>query len=395
MDLPDPARGAAAFQASCASCHATRDAFDLALFGFADSTIVRRAVAHVDTATALDIVAHVRTHAVTPVHRGVPLFQPTGGRAPDDVALARTLFGADAWPTGWGEAELLAVDPRQLPLAVDFPVWSDEASDQDWLPEAPLAPAVLQADGGRVRRALDRYAATSGDRELVQALRAVHGTLHGDGPPAVAPCRQQNDGALADPGACFEAGRFTAVLAAQHLLRDGIAFDGDLGGLSVAQDVFWEVGQAARRSLVRNREPVADAEANWVSWMMLGWVYAPENRASIYHITGLNRVGLPRHGTFVTVRSLAARRPGSPQPYADLRVLARHGHGPWLVGAVESALAVLEAREQRGEVPADPTRRADASRELRDAVAFLRFRLGEGPATPLVARIEALALWNP
>ena len=75
----DPAAGMVAFGAECASCHATGDGLDLAFFDFTDTTIVRRAVAHVDTATALDIVAHINTLGVHPEDRHVRIFQPGTG----------------------------------------------------------------------------------------------------------------------------------------------------------------------------------------------------------------------------------------------------------------------------------------------------------------------------
>src|SRR5687768_3114826 len=58
---PDASRGRIAFERDCAKCHASRDGFDLARFSFTDTTILRRAVAHVDTATARDIVAYIRS----------------------------------------------------------------------------------------------------------------------------------------------------------------------------------------------------------------------------------------------------------------------------------------------------------------------------------------------
>ena len=41
-----PTLGHLAFIAECASCHASRDGFDLAFFSFPDSTIIRRALGH-------------------------------------------------------------------------------------------------------------------------------------------------------------------------------------------------------------------------------------------------------------------------------------------------------------------------------------------------------------
>ncbi|GIT52818.1 MAG: hypothetical protein Ct9H300mP15_30310 [Gemmatimonadota bacterium] len=53
--------GRVAFKEECASCHAAGDGFDLAVFSFPDSTIIRRALGHVNELAANDIVAHIRT----------------------------------------------------------------------------------------------------------------------------------------------------------------------------------------------------------------------------------------------------------------------------------------------------------------------------------------------
>src|SRR6266545_4205162 len=60
---PDVSLGHAAFVQSCSTCHASGDGFDLKTFGFSDTTIIRRAVKHVDTATARNIVAYIQTVA--------------------------------------------------------------------------------------------------------------------------------------------------------------------------------------------------------------------------------------------------------------------------------------------------------------------------------------------
>lgn len=387
-DLPDPARGAAAFEASCAECHASRDGFDLARFAFPDSTILRRATAHVDTAVALDIIAHIRSLDVVSVDRDVRIFQPLGQPASDDVAFALAVFGSDAWPAGWGEAELLAIDPVDLAWAVEFPVWSDEESSLDWMPNRPPADPLLDARGGFARAALDGYASTPTDENLDRAVRALRLVSH-DRMSAVAPCAQTDDGALADSAECFETTRWTASLAAQHILRYGMDFDGDLAGSTRAQDSFWDVGQAARRGLVKNRTPVENAEENWVSWMVLGWIFAPQNHASGYTASGLARVGLHRHATFVALRSLAARAPGTDQPYKDLRTAAVRAPTAWLDDAMTTGLKTLEARETRGWAPSSPVRAAEAASALDATIATLRRRLGPASA-PLISRIEAL-----
>ena len=50
---------------------------------------------------------------------------------------------------------------------------------------------------------------------------------------------------------------------------------------------------------------------NWVAWMYLGWMFDPANVPAVYTAGGLKQMGLPRHATFVTLRSLVARPFGS------------------------------------------------------------------------------------
>src|SRR4026208_1733252 len=59
----NPVLGRIAFEESCSGCHASQDAFDIRTFSFMDTTIIRRAVKHVDTATARNIVAYISTIA--------------------------------------------------------------------------------------------------------------------------------------------------------------------------------------------------------------------------------------------------------------------------------------------------------------------------------------------
>jgi hypothetical protein len=388
-DLPDASRGAIAFGESCAGCHSSGDGFDLARFGFADSTVLRRATAHVDTATALDIIAHVRNLGVSPVDRDVRLFQPRGELAENDLSFALAAFGRDAWPEGWGEDDVLSVDPLDLLWAVPFPVWSDEESSLDWMPNRPPSDEILDARGGLARGALGAYAAAPTEENLDRAMQALRLVSH-DRTSPVAPCAQTGDGALAEPAECFEITRWTATLAGQHLLRFGLSFDGDIAGGTRAQDAFWDVGQAARRGLLKNRRPVDHAEENWVSWMVLGWVFAPENHASGYTASGLARIGLPRHATFVALRSLAARAPGTDQPYRDLRVAAAQAPSAWLAAAITTGVAILESREARGETPTSTVRRAEAAAALESTIATLRRRMGVVASATLVSRLQAL-----
>ena len=379
------AAGRAAFATSCATCHASRDGFDLAFFGFADSTIVRRAVSHVDTSTALRIVQHIRALGVRPVGRSMRPFQvPT---AASDVAFAQRLFGRDAWPEALTEQALLAMDPKRVAAVVAFPVWSDEATNLDWMPGAPLPPSVQGPPDGAVQKALAAYYADRTDQKLVRAVGALRQAANNK---ATGPCAQSEDGALADPAVCFEATRWIAGLGAQHALRTALDLSKPVSGSTAVQDAFWDVGQAARRGLVKNQRPVPNAEANWVSWMYLGWVLAPGNHASGYTASGLGRVGLPRHATFVALRSMVARPAESPQPFADLATTAGQAPMGWLPAAYASGISALEARAARGWRPASETGRAEAREALDRAAATLTRRLGAKKAEPLVARTRAL-----
>ena len=81
----DAVQGHLAFQQSCASCHASGDGFDIRSFGFSDTTIIRRAVKHVDSATARNIVAYI--NGLNAPHNDVrlQLFQPKGVTLASDV----------------------------------------------------------------------------------------------------------------------------------------------------------------------------------------------------------------------------------------------------------------------------------------------------------------------
>lgn len=378
--------GSAAFAESCATCHVNRDGFDLALFGFADSTIVRRAVFHVDSATARAIVAHIRSLDVAPVDRSTRPFQVP--RASSDEDFAHRLFGSDAWPAGLTEARILAIDPSTVAAAIDFPVWSAEGSNRDWMPRHPVPGEVLGESGSPVRQALAAYARESSDARLVRAVALLRQASRRTD---TGPCAQENDGSLAKPAVCFETTRWIAALAGQHVLRSGVAVAVVPEGSTQVQDAFWDVGQAARRSLVRNGTPVDDALHNWVDWMYMGWVLAPGNHASGYTASGLARLGLPRHATFLAIRSMVARAERSAFAYKDLSTLARHAPAGWLRNAYASALGVLEEREARGWGPLSEDQIAEARAGIESAAATLARRGGNSRiAAELMARTRAL-----
>ncbi|MDH3224372.1 MAG: hypothetical protein OEO23_11700, partial [Gemmatimonadota bacterium] len=120
----DPQLGALVFRDSCAGCHTSRDGLDLVTFGYGDATVLRRALGHVDSTAARNILAHLRTLDVPPApggHRALTpatrLFQPGGRLLADDPAFALELFGEDAWPPGLSTDGLRDLDPRDVAVA--------------------------------------------------------------------------------------------------------------------------------------------------------------------------------------------------------------------------------------------------------------------------------------
>ena len=340
--------GQIAFLDQCARCHASQDGFDLAFFSFPDSTIIRRALNHVDTTTSLDIVAYIRTLSVDPVGRFDRSFQPGGLQLDDDLSFAMGLFGGDVWPSSLTAEQLAAINPIDVPVALAFPLWSFEETNIDWMPDEPLPDAILDYDGGVARGALAAYYATGTDAWLIQTVGALRSVDRREA-NADAPCLTE-DPERFRPEACFEVRRWTSSLVAQHMLRSGRSDPID----PVLHDSWWDVGNAARKSLQRGATPIENAEENWAVWMYMGWAFSPDRHASVYLGNALSRLGLPRHATFVALRAQSARRPESSDPYADLASVARFAPEHWLFEASSFGYRHLIDRLESGDSP-DPT----------------------------------------
>lgn len=381
--LGNAAEGRADFTAHCAGCHASGDGVDLAYFSFPDSTIVRRAVAHVDTATALDIVAHVRTLSVGSVPRGTRLFQPGGVELPDDVSFAVALFGADAWPADLTSAGLAAIDPLQVRIAVPLPRWSEEGDNLDWMPDSALPAPVLDAGGGRARDAIARYRAAPSTGNLAAAVAAVR----------TATRRESEDEACGGPvtglEACFEVRRWMSTLVAQHMIRTS-----DFAPLDPFLHAdWWDVGNVARISL-RRGVPLANATENWASWMLLGWMFAPGDHASVYLGNALLALDLPRHATFTTLRSQVARPAGSYAPYADVRNAARFAPAGWAFAATRLGYRDLLERLAAGDRP-PAARLGDAREDVRAAWSIASRKIDPARAAELGTLRDALLAMLP
>ncbi|MFV1989048.1 MAG: hypothetical protein ACC682_17385, partial [Gemmatimonadota bacterium] len=315
---------------------ASGDGFDLAFFSFPDSTIVRRALGHVALSDALNIVAYIRSLGAETLTRRTRLFQPGDRILSDDRVFAERLFGVDAWPADLTPEELLAIDPRTVLVALDLPIWSVEEDNVDWMPDLPPAEGVLAFAG--TGEAIEAYHQMPTDHRLVIAVNRLRNSVRHPQNSA-APCTF-NDDRPVDYEACFQVQRWIASLGAQHMLRTG-----RMDGLHpTVHDAFWDVGQTVRRSIVQGRESPANGLENWVDWMWTGWMFEPQNHATIYLSSGLNAAGLARHATFMTLRSLVARPAESFAPFMDVRNAAHFAPDHWAGDATLFALRNLEAR---------------------------------------------------
>ena len=354
--------GRVAFKEECASCHAAGDGFDLAVFSFPDSTIIRRALGHVNELAANDIVAHIRTIQLEnstifgpskKVSRFDRILQPGDRRLQGDVDFARTLFGEDVWPSELTPAQLRAIDLTDVAVALNFPRWSSEDSNLDWMPDTPLSEGITSyrpSNSGskysiyRVGATLDTYYKYKTDHALRNVVESIRIAERSSANPE-APCLVQFS-TLFRPEECFETRRWTASLIAQHMVRRGQSDQLE----SFLHNLWWDVGNAARKSISHGK-PIANATENWAMWMHMGWTFAPEMNNSFYLGEGLRRLGLRRHATFVALRSMVVRSDGSHLAYRDLRNVLSFAPDHWAAEALEFGYKYLIDQLEQGKLP--------------------------------------------
>jgi len=365
----DPVAGAVAFTNSCAECHTNRDGFDLAHFRYPSRDIIRRALGHVDTTTAHDIDAYIRTLNVPLAQVRTTPFQPGGRTVRGDVEFWEGVFGTQAWPTGLTAQALRAIDPKDFPIPFVFPEWSNEGSNEDWLPDTPLHGELLDYGGGAVRSALSDYYATAAESDLVRVLTGFHEGSKGTG----GVCTR------ADIWPCFNARRWMSALAAQHYLRTG---QPESVPLEVAE-VWWDVGESAigQQSVARSETERDRAFRNGTRWLYLGYIFAPEafEEPAGYMGTFMNGNGFrdpltgaiqrfPRVSTFAALRRMVgngrAHRRNPVQYFHDGRLATARAPFEIRLGVAEFALAHFVARLEKDRLPAftHPEARALVSR---------------------------------
>ena len=384
------AMGQLAFTESCAGCHASSDGFDLRTFGFADTTIIRRAVHHVDTATARNIVAYIATLSTPRNDATLRLFQPRGAQATNDTEFAVGVFGTDGWPANLSSAQLAAINPREVRIAVALPVWSDEKSNLDWMPDSPLPAGILDYSGGLVRGAIAGYRAVPTDDNLIRVVNALRTADRASANPE-APCLL-DDTLRVRYRQCFEVRRWTSSLVALHIVRNGM--NAAIGGR--VHDVWWDVGNAARKSRADRSAPIPNAVGNWVSWMFLGWSFDPSLHSSSYTGGGFRQMGFNRHATFVALRSQVARSRNSSMVYEDLLNAAKFAPTYWTLSAVSFGLRHAAERLAAGDRPTTTALRVEAADRVNAtlAEAFKKIVIADRPklevlAQPVIAALTA------
>ncbi len=383
--------GRIAFDESCSGCHASRDGFDLKTFAFTDTTIIRRAVGHVDSTTARNIVAYIRSIPAPVNEENMSLFQPKAATVGSDIEFSIALFGRDQWPTDLTTAGLAAIDPRAVRIAIRLPIWSDEASNKDWMPDSPLPPGVLHYAGGAAAAAVAGYQAAPTRENLMRAVAALRTADRASANPA-APCMLE-DTSRVNYRECFEVRRWTSTLVALHLLRSGM--DVNLGG--TVHDIWWDVGNAARKSRADRTVPIANPVENWTSWMFLGWSFDPSRHSSSYTGGGFRQLGLMRHATFVALRSQVARPRNSLSVYEDLVNAVRFSPSSWTSPVASSGLRHLTERLTGGDRPNTAEQLAMAVTSVNAALteAYKKVPAADRPALTALAQPVLAALSKP
>jgi hypothetical protein len=354
--------GRTAFQQECASCHNSGDGFDLAYFSYPDSTIIRRALGHVNLTIAQQIAAYIGWLNTPKVARHARVFQPQGTPVANDVEFATSLFGQDAWPS-MTTAQLRAINPANVRVSLELPEWSVEGANTDWLADVPPPAGIMSFNGDRAANALAAYHASPTSANLGLAVEALYTADH-DAANAAAPCLI-NDPARVNYLACYEVRRWTSSLVAQHMLRTN---GGSQSAGHLAHEVWWAVGEAARHALIAGSNAIPNAASNMTDWFYLGWIFEPGIHESFYLE---NRLG-PRQAVFVALRGQVSRPPGSFEEhrsiYDDLGRAVHHAPSHWANAVATFALTHIIERLNAGERPTTTAQRTKATNLINAAL---------------------------
>lgn len=382
----DSVAGHDAFIAACSSCHASRDGFDLAYFSYTDTNIVRRALGHVTQPTADDIAAYILSIRDQSVPEMTLLWQPGGSTIPGglnatcDQAFAVATFGINGVPMGLTNVTLLAKDPRQVRVCLDFFVWSTEATSHgtlEWMNKDSLPQSVLTARGNAVINTLATYHADPDLPNLEAVLTAI------DSGAVSIPCNDKTN--TWNGPVCLEIKRYAASLSATHMLRNNVS-----GFLSSQVHLqWWQIGRMAQKV----QATIADWPRQAAFWEYIGWSFDPVNEPAIYTASTLTfvTIALPRHAVWVALRSEVARLPGAfgedVSPYVDFKVFT--GVTPtgtaWAYQGATFALNELLRRLNSGDVPPTSALRLTAKTKVNEGMTQIQPKVTGAEYTTLNA----------
>ena len=369
VSVGNAVHGQAVWAQKCAMCHTAAQAFDLAAFHFDDTTIVRRALKHTIAVDAWDIVAHVQSLTVvdtlTPASRP---FQPGGVVLSSDQEFGIRLFGVDQWPANITRAQLLAQDPRNIRIALPLLVWSDESSNFDWLPGSFTAGALPAGVRAATQNAFNTYTATPSTTTALALAKRIRKTAH-DPTIADAPCLYSTDRNRYDAQKCGDVGKWIGAFLYVEGLRSG-----DLHGAAAAfTGEWWETGHLFHKAQQFKRSlPMRDQQI--AAWMHLGWMWNRAlNKKASYEAGPLAQLGLNRHATWLTLRSLVERSSKRNDICSDVETLAQFGANQWAVNALRFAYRELQYRDALDLLP---TNRAFCVERVRLAQQWLGRRSG-------------------
>jgi hypothetical protein len=349
---PQAARGLVAFQQNCASCHASRDGYDLHFFRYGDTTIVRRALGHVDQATAQDIVAHIATFSFPQHPRDERPFQPGGVVLASDAAFGTSLF-PNGFPTDLSTAQVRAMDPMNVRIAIALPRWSVEQQNTDWMPDHAVSATILADQNGEPQAALDAYHANPTQANLKRVMTALFSATHRAGAPG--PCHFESSGRI-DALECFQVSRWASTLVAQHMLRNGLS---RTMSDTIFHSFWWEVAESVRRGTSVSALATNGVQ-NRVAWYYLGWMFGSDARPSLYMLPSFESAQMLHHATFVAIKSMVSRPANTDFAYSDLVNIPRYGSPDWLYGSLRFGYRHLLERIQAGDVP--PSARLSTAR---------------------------------
>jgi hypothetical protein len=280
------------------------------------------------------------THNINTISKETRLYQPGGVVLADDQAFGIELFGQDHWPANLTPAELKAIDPKHVKIALPLPAWSNEDTNYEWLPTHLLPKGVLSL----MQPTYSTYFANRTDSNLSPIV--YNGSILHDLRKlgtADAVCAYPPDPRW-NPELCFDAFKWAAAASVDVAMRkNNLMHAVTTTGFD---NQWWEVGHIAHKSQ-QYHNPIRDHHLHIAGWIHLGWMFDLSlNKNSLYETTPLANLGLRRHATFVALRTLVQRNPNATgvelgAMCVDVLKSVDDGYVPWMYESTKFAYNYL------------------------------------------------------